>query len=118
MLQDIESGGASELAVTDESATTKPSSDASGSSADPDSVERLSSAESNNTADDDTSAGSVEGKDKEQVDKRCKTKNGTGSGGDEGDDDSDGLAALAEEQRRLEEQDRLEHKAEMARMKK
>lgn len=39
-------------------------------------------------------------------------------GDDKGGYNDDGLAALAEEQRRLEEQDKLEHEAEMDRLKK
>lgn len=117
LLQEIENGRAPELAATDESATT-PAPNASGPSTDPDSVERLSP-EGKNTGNDGTSADNVESGNKERDgNKERETDNDAGSEADGGGEDPDGLAALAEELRRLEEQDRLEHEAEMARLKK
>lgn len=106
-----------DLADTDESATTS-APNASGSPANLDTVECLSP-ERKNAGNDDTLAYDDEGGNKQRENcKRRDTKNDNDSRGDEGGDDSDGLAALAEEQRRLEEQDRLEHEAEVARLKK
>lgn len=130
LLQEIESGDAPSLAGAAKSATT-PAQNSSGSSTEPDSVERVPSEAERETV--TVCEGKNKGNGGTPVDsdtpdtwkkvksgnkKREKTKNEADGGGDEGGDNCDALAALAEEQRRLEEQDRLEHEAEMARLKK
>lgn len=101
LLREIESGDALELAASTGSATT-PAEDH----------------EAKNTGDEGTMVDKIEGgkKDSEE-DKGRDTKNETGGGSGEGGNDCDALAALAEEQRRLEELERLEHEAETARLK-
>eukprot|EP00903_Cladosiphon_okamuranus_P006843 g6665.t1 len=107
LFQDIKNDLASALAGTNASAASPPNTP--GSPANPDIVHRLSY--EGNTGNNGTSACNDESGNIHREPKHSKD-------GDEGGDDSDGVAALAEEQRRLEEQDRLEHEAEMARLKK